>query len=468
MDSPGGTTVALARACLILLLAGSAAAEAPRARIVTPPAPFTRTLETPRFVIASDTALDLAEFGAAAETALDRAGERLGVAAERRSGAAIYVCSDERDVARIERLHGVRGPRARTTGRFQGRCHAEHGLILVPLRDRDELRWQIAHEVVHLAFHAAVGRNVEVLNEGLAEVLPHWILHAPGSDPADLDAPYPLYAARLERVVLQREVPTLEELCRLGSAAFYDTRAGWLHYALAWQLAKLLLEDDHPAVAGRLSPLIGALREKPLWPALCSVYDAATLESLWRERLHALARWQPVFGTWDGDGGALTGHAAPSASAFALAAWEPVAGTPWRASFALGAPLPHGAAVGFVLGYQHEDAFTFLELRPDDGHAVLLRRAGGRWVERECAELDLPSTHLSSIALDVGADGSMALATPGGEPVALEWRAPATGRAGLLIESRAGAPAGARATFVDARIEPRAPTCVAASLRRPR
>ena len=116
--------------------------------------------------------------------------------------------------------------------------------------------------------------------------MPSWILYGDGATPADAGATYPSYEAVLCEVVAGGAVPSLESLVSASADEFHRDR--WQGFALAWSLARLLIESDDPALAGRVPELLRALVGDP-WEAFCGVYDEELVERRWREALEALA-----------------------------------------------------------------------------------------------------------------------------------------------------------------------------------
>jgi hypothetical protein len=132
-------------------------------------------------------------------------------------------------------------------------------------------------------------RHPVALNEGLAAVLPSWILYGTSARPEDNFASYPDYEPVIARLVANGDVPSLEELVQWDSNRFHADR--WASFSLAWCLAKMLVESNHPDVRAKLPRLIQHLGTgETAWQDFCDVYDGELLERIWVRRTARVAR----------------------------------------------------------------------------------------------------------------------------------------------------------------------------------
>jgi hypothetical protein len=343
------------------------------------------------FEIASEQRIALDPLLGVAEATLARTREWLGVTgAPPAAGTTIYVTADAAGLLAIEREHGLDTPRSADPldRRFRGRCFADAHVIVVPL-DSTSLRWQVAHEVTHLVFHEIVGRNIEVVNEGLAELVPYWILCGAAGTPETIDSGYELYDRRLAQAALAREIPTFDAFLNVDEARFYDERANWLWYALSWKLSKVLVETRDPLIRGRFKEFLGALATgSPVIPALRSVYDARAVESAWLSELGSVAPWRPLFGDWRAEGTGLAGTVAGPHSASVISATTLFAGESFALEVALDGPPSRNVAFGFAFDVRDEDDFAYVEFRPGCSRIAIAEREAGRWVCVEDYPLD--------------------------------------------------------------------------------
>lgn len=193
----------------------------------------------------------------------------------------VYLCDREEELRRLEAelpLPGAR-PLARTSK--GGYFHSQSAVLLLVEPDRST-EWLLSHEMFHSVFRSLATANPPTLNEGLAEVVPSWILYGDGPSPESGGATYPEYEAVLEQLAAAGRVPPLRELVSLSRDEFHRDR--WTHFSLSWSLARFLVESDDPAVQGRVPALLAALHADP-WMGFCEVYDAAEVERLWRASL---------------------------------------------------------------------------------------------------------------------------------------------------------------------------------------
>jgi hypothetical protein len=197
----------------------------------------------------------------------------------------IFLCDREEELRRLEAELPLPGSRSLERTAKGGYFHA-HAVILLLVEEHRNLEWLVSHEMFHSVFRSVAAANPPALNEGLAEVVPSWILYGDGPSPVGARATYPSYEALLVELVASGSVPTLESLISASADEFHADR--WRSFALSWSLARLLIESDDPAVAGRLPQLMRALVGDP-WEAFCQVYDEELVERRWRQALGALA-----------------------------------------------------------------------------------------------------------------------------------------------------------------------------------
>jgi hypothetical protein len=342
------------------------------------------------FEIASEQKIALDPLLVLAETTLVRTRAWLGLAGDPpAAGTTIYVATDGAGVLAIERELGLDTPQSRAIDReFRGRCFAEARVIVVPL-DSSSLRWQVAHEVTHLVFHEIVGRNVELVNEGLAELVPYWILCGATGTPEMIDSGYALYDRRLAQAALAREIPTFDAFLNVDEARFYDERANWLWYALSWKLTKVLVESREPSIHGRYRTFLDALgRGSAVKPALRSVYDVRAIESKWLAEIGSVAPWRPLFGEWRAEGTGFAGTVAGPHSASVVSASTMFAGESFALDVALDGPPPRNVAFGFAFDVRGEGDFAYVEFRPGCGRIAIAEHEGGRWTRVEDYPID--------------------------------------------------------------------------------
>lgn len=356
----------------------------------------------------------------------------------------IYFVTSTASLHAIEARHGLTPERhAHRDRSFRGRCYAELGLIVILIGAESGLRWQVAHEVTHTVFHEIVGLNVEIVNEGLAELLPYWILRTEVGTPELLDAQYALYDRRVAQAVLARELPSFDVFVRVDTDRFYDPRARWLWYALSWKLAKVLVENPDPKNRGRYRRFLDQLgRGNAVWPSLRAVYDVDAVETAWRDEIDRSAAWRPLFGDWTIEPNAIVGSVTgPHSACATLSPLLPV-GEPFDLALTLdGSPAPD-LAFGFVFDARGEADFVYVEFRPGCESVTIAERADGRWLrvdEYSVAPRARPifdSLNSSRrIALHADVDGHLDLRVDGESVVSCELgRELAGGALGVMFE----------------------------------
>lgn len=347
---------------------------------------FRFSARTQDFEIKSEQPFPLEPFLDTAETALWRTRDWLGVTASDPATTLIYLTAGTESLRAVEREHAL-VPASGGDGSFRGRCYPAQHVIVIPY-DVGSVRWQIAHEVTHLVFDEIVGRNVEIVNEGLAELLPYWILRGAVGSPDTLDAPYELYDDRLARAVLERDVPAFDAFLQVDEATFYDESAQWLWYALSWKLAKVLVESPDPLIHGRLRGFLDLLAAgNPVEPALRAAYDERAVAAAWQSSISQTAEWRPMFGDWRADPYGMVGAVGGAHSACVVSAESLSPGESFAIEVTLDGPPPD-AAFGFAVDVRNEDEFDYVELRPWHGRVTVAEHALGRWTRVEEYALD--------------------------------------------------------------------------------
>ena len=238
--------------------------------------------------IYSELELPFGHYAHVAESTRERANEWLGVESSYYEPVDLFLLAGSRDLARLERILGLPaagGWRQRANG---GYYHLDRTIAMVVEPERDTA-WLVSHEMWHSVFRDVARRHPVALNEGLAEVLPSWILYGSTGRPEENFATYPDYEPVLARLVAAGEVPPLEELIGWSSDRFHADR--WASFSLAWCMAKMLMESPHPRVRDCLPRLMQHLgTNETAWEDLCDVYDRELLEKLWARWPARLAR----------------------------------------------------------------------------------------------------------------------------------------------------------------------------------
>lgn len=344
---------------------------------------FCTSLASQHFEIWSETGLPLQLLIDVAEDTQRRSREWLGMpdppAGQR---TEIHLVRNVVSLYLLEERNGLSPSRDYPDERsFRGRCHPEVGLIVVPIDTFANLRWQIAHEVTHVVFHELVRRNVPIANEGLAELLPDWILGTNAGTPDTFETRSKFYDRRLARAVLAREAPNFTEFLRVDDATFYDPHAEWLWYALSWKLAKVLVERETDGTRGQYRAFLGALAKgKDIGSSLTDVYDLGTIEAEWRSEIERAATWRPLFGEWRDDYETLVGSVAGLQSACALLGPALAPAQEFQIALSLDAPPAQSVAFGFALDARGMDDFVYVEFRPGCRSVIVAERSAGRWL----------------------------------------------------------------------------------------
>ena len=231
--------------------------------------------------IYSDLPLDCERLANVAQWTRDRSFRWLSDEPVETGPVEIFIAASEAELRRLERelpLPGAR-PLARTS---KGGYFHSHLTILLVVEPGRNTEWLVSHEMFHSVFRTLAKSNPPALNEGLAEVVPSWILFGSGPTPQNAGATYPAYEQMLEEVVAGGRVPALADFLRMSRDEFHFNR--WANFSLAWSLSRLLVESKDPEISGRLPELVGRLYADP-WEAFCEVYDGAHVERAWRRSL---------------------------------------------------------------------------------------------------------------------------------------------------------------------------------------
>lgn len=295
----------------------------------------------------------------------------------------IFLCSSVQCMLEVERLCGE--PSSQIPGRtfaYRGGFYPRPRVALIPPGSRRLTCWLVAHELSHAAFFERVGNAADPIDEGLAEVLPDWLLFSNEARPEDHSATYPRYESCCGSAMLRSKVPTLSWLCALDYWGFRDDRIEDLGFASSWVLAKLLVESREPGIEGRVQGLLTNLsRGRSLREALSSEFGWTRIEQRWHEWMSRWAEWEPSWGTWTVEGrdwstrvatwgsNLLLAHAQPGNSAFEL-------GFTWHT------PSSEYGEIGFALGMRDEGNLAVLSLN-EFQHRVLLEVLRGGELERQ-------------------------------------------------------------------------------------
>ena len=144
----------------------------------------------------------------------------------RRPAVDVFLVAEGHEIALLERKLSVTSPvhpSIRAGGGYyeRVRCiliqvsrHPAHGLPLI-----------LSHEVCHVALRDACGDLPAAVEEGLAELLPHWVLHGTAEpDPARVDYRDPEHEATCAGLLQRDELPGVAQLLQLGGGFFQSHR----------------------------------------------------------------------------------------------------------------------------------------------------------------------------------------------------------------------------------------------------
>jgi hypothetical protein len=322
--------------------------------------------------LAASSDIDLDDLARVAESTRSKLREWLGIEPKAVDDALeIYVCKDDDAVAEVERLHAPSAS-AQAYPRLKLRSYyrREARLIVIPeSKDRAANRWSVSHEIAHSVFGELVTQPVEFVNEGLAELIPYWILFTDAESPSAVTSRFATYQHECGRLAFDRELPSLERSLRMGAWEFVTEPNAFQHYALAWSFTKLLVEDDSAQSASRYRELLRALgRGDDAWTAFQHMYDAVEIERRWHAELEHWFPWDAASGTWsvDRDGYVSLRRAETGASCL-LSRSQARIGGPFGVSY-LAIDEPNTSRdVGLVLA--HRGPNQFIAARILDGGA---------------------------------------------------------------------------------------------------
>jgi hypothetical protein len=286
------------------------------------------------------------------------------------------------------------------------------------------------------------GLWADPVDEGLAEVLPDWLLFSKLDRPEDHVSTYPMYQSRCARAVGLGDAGSLSWLFSLDYWGFRDDRLDGLGYAASWALMKTLVESREPDIAGRMQELFTSLAQGNALPAAIEqVYGLARIESLWRERMRSWTQWEPWWGAWKDtghdwstrltgwDSNLLLAHAEPGPAGFEL-------GFTWKR------PSSEFVGLGFAFGVREGEHTALLDILESERRVRLDIFRGEEWeperswplppgLELECQPVELRLDPAAGVLLRIG-DWLLPIAEY--DPVGLE------GRCGLLVQRLLYAP----------------------------
>jgi len=409
----------------------------------------------PHVTISGSRRIDLDALSSTAEDAFASARAWLGLPRATEADALqVRLVDDVEDLFAIEAEHGLPSSReffrART---FRGRCYPSAGLIVLPDSTEIGLRWQIVHEIAHVVVASRVGACPTVLDEGLAELVPYWILGSDRATPETLDCEYELYDRRLAAAALTRELPTFERLLAIDDATFHDPTNRWLWYAASWKLAKVMVESVDPRIRGRLPAVLDAVAAgRDLRRAVNDAYsDSSALEVEWRRAIQSVAAWRPMFGDWRFAGApgdvddvtTLIGRASSGTSSCATFARRRLPAEAFEMAFTLASEPSSETGFGFVFDARAETDFVYVEVRPGGRGVVVAERENGTWIRATEHAIESKERLLSiepdaarRFALSVDSRGLVRLLVDGRVVARHELeRAPAGGDAGFMLEN---------------------------------
>lgn len=425
---------------------------------------FLRHFESDGIEIYSDS-VNPVEAAKIVNNSLERAGAfLLNNKKSRPKTLQIFLCGDIHKLCDIEEAVGLpRSDRmANRTFEYRGGFYESRNIILLPADSLDDIAWTLTHEIVHVVYASSFTKGGGPIDEGLAEILPHWIVREPANpSPRECAARFLLYEERLHRAVKNGELPSIPELLAKDYWQFRDARSGWLGFACAWSFVKLLVESRDEAIAGRFPQLLQKLKStSDHYAAICDIYDITKLSKLWRESIERGLREgfdggiTTVFGSWERAGSGLVARFETNGSALALLPETPGEKDLLQAEFVLDGPVPQGARIGFIINFDDSKHFDLVALRPD-GFVFQGKLRKGRW-ENEVWEKITNNTDKNSLTagshwkLESGADLSVKLIFPDGREFPCEHLKRKNGRVGVWAEIRVpeepGPPRGKRST----------------------
>lgn len=362
-----------------------------------------------------------------------------------------YFCRDEASLADVERQHRYRRSSASSAGAgaargarasmSRGGYYHRQGIAALIVAANEDARRDVSHELSHAVLREHVGSIVDLVNEGLATVVPPWILYTRDRLPGSTGIIDLNYARTIARAEAEGAVPALEELFRMGYWDFRAEPASRLHFALGWSFVDFLLGTEDPQFAGRFAEFLDrSVEARSSLKALRSVYGLEALEVAWRERHAAFADllWEPVYGKWFQVGDRLVGSVRTPGSAVMLRRdrLEP----PFRLAFRLERELGERQGAGFVLG-QGENGYLVVQAGAGGREIVAHHLDGGHWRGRRKRTLTRPlDLQGKGLELVCDAEGRIEVRC-GDRPIFLHGvdQAAIRGRVGLMVELFPGA-----------------------------
>lgn len=204
----------------------------------------------------------------------------------------VFLVADSRRIVEIERSLGIvytEDPAVRAEAAGGGYFASFRTILLEVSEARSaNLEWFVSHEVCHVVLGERAGELPDVINEGLAELLPQWILWEKGRRrPESVRYLYPENAEICARLVREGNIPPLEQFIQLDRHGFHADRDN--HFPLAWSLMRTLLCTWNEEVRGRVPTLLERRHEKGgSLENFERVYDLALVERLWKHDLERL------------------------------------------------------------------------------------------------------------------------------------------------------------------------------------
>ncbi len=366
-----------------------------------------------RFAVLTDRDIDVHHVEALAERFDDWAADWLGEAVDQtpEQPFPIYLCDTAETVYEIERRSGwTPSNHAGRTFEFRGGFYTPPGFIALPMGQYDDLDTIVMHELTHLALSRIIDDVPDLINEGLAELLPELFRTADEALRSSKSLTAWHHLARCERGFKGGEVQSLERLFHLGYWEFRDDKLTGLNYSLGWHLVRFLVESDHGHVAGRFPDFLRQLNIGTSgWLAFRSTYDQALVEGLWRAELERPMAWKPAFGVWEAATGGFTTRIVSPGSTVLLHEKEPSAEEPWELSFDFPgkADWPQGAVLGFAIAYRSQQDFRYFSIHREHQGAVYSHFLHGEWRDVVRQSLDKDALPAGRLSLSIERDGSL-------------------------------------------------------------
>ena len=202
----------------------------------------------------------------------------------------LFLVREREEIRALEDAIGMMGRRNAVRRRSGGGYYHRHRTILLQLAPGKNLEWLVSHEACHSVFRKLTHHLPAAMNEGLAELIPAWILFAesePG--PETVVYEYRAYADVCARLVREERVPELRTFFQQSFDRFQSDR--WTNFALAWSLFRMLMTSREEGVTGKLPLLMAELEDdSPAWGDFARVYDVRVVEELWTSELREAER----------------------------------------------------------------------------------------------------------------------------------------------------------------------------------